>query len=74
MLYRIAVRNELVDPKISLSALAEMNKTEHNERVHQLAKKQGGTSNQTVIVQLNDPRLQPSKLDEAPAHLIKDIN
>ena len=74
MLYRIAVRNEISDPKVAISAMAELTKTEHNARVHQLNKKQGGNSSQTVVVQIADSRLQPSKLDEAPAHLLKDVN
>ena len=74
MLYRIAVRNEICDPKVAISAIAEMNKLVHNDRVHQLNKKTGGTATQTVIVQLGDSRLKPTALDEAPAHLIKDVN
>lgn len=74
MLYRIAVRNEISDPKVSISAIAEMNKLVHNDRVHDLNKKTGGNATQTVIVQLGDSRLKPSALDEAPAHLIKDVN
>ena len=74
MLYRIAVRNEISDPKVAISAIAEMNKLVHNERVHQLNQKQGGTSQQTIIVQLGDPRLKPSALDNAPRHLIRDLN
>ena len=74
MLYRIAVANEINDPRISIAAIAELNKTEHNDRTHQLNQKQGGTSNQTVIVQLGDARLKPSSLDAAPKHLMRDIN
>ncbi len=74
MLYRIAVRNEISDPKVSISAIAEMNKLVHNDRVHDLNTRTGGTSNQTVIVQLGDARLKPTALDVAPKHLIKDIN
>jgi hypothetical protein len=74
MLYRIAVRAEIPEPKIAIAALAELSKTEHNAKTRQMQQKQGGTSNQTVVVQIADARLKPSKLDDAPAHLIKDLN
>jgi hypothetical protein len=74
MLYRIAVRAEIPEPKIAIAALAELSKTEHNAKTRQMQQKQGGTSNQTVVVQIADGRLKPSKLDESPVHLLKDVN
>ena len=74
MLYRIAVRAELDEPKIAIAAIAELNRSAHNERTYKLNEKQGGTSQQMVVVQIGDARLKPSNLDQAPRHLIRDVN
>lgn len=75
MCYRIALRNEISDPKVALAAIQELNKLDHNDRQHALNQKQGGQRTQTVVVQLADPRLKQTSLDDAPKHLmVKDVN
>ena len=52
LLYRIAARNELIDPRVSISAIAEINKMTHQGQV--LAKGGGGPSNVVQIIINND--------------------
>jgi hypothetical protein len=78
LLWRVALNNELVDPRVSISAIGEINRMTL-DTPQQIAKEQQNTDLQnspTVIIQLQDARLTPSKLDELPNHMktIKDVN
>jgi len=75
MLYRIACRNELTDPRTSIAALAEINRTKNDTPEAKARAKQNLDISQQpqVIIQLADPRLTASPLDELPPTM-KDIN
>jgi hypothetical protein len=60
MLWRIAARNEIDDARVSLSAIGEMNKMEHNEKV--LAA--GGAGNQPINISINQTLMPRGALDK----------
>lgn len=52
LLWRIATKNELIDPRVAISAVSELNKMSHQGQV--LAKGGGGPSNVVQIVINNE--------------------
>ena len=75
MLWRIAVDNEKADPRTTISALAEINRSKADTPDAIIKKKENDTlTNQPqVIIQLQDARLTASPLDELP-NSMRDIN
>ena len=76
MLWRIAAANEIKDPRTSIAAIAEINRTKGDTPdALTKAKDNAGLQGQpTIIIQLADNRLKSSPLDELPTHMIKDVN
>lgn len=78
LLWRIALSNEELDPKTSISAIAEINRMKVDTDAAQAKIEERKNSTSTgeqpqVIIQLADPRLKPTALD-APNPNIKDVN
>jgi hypothetical protein len=75
MLWRIAASNELSDPRTSIAAIAEINRTKADTPIDAAkAKENIDLQNMPqVIIQIADPRLVASPLDELPSTM-KDIN
>lgn len=73
LLWRIALNNEEINPRTSVSAIAEINKMKADTQADEAKREAEKTIGEQpqVIIQLNDPRLLPSKLDQ---HTMKDIN
>jgi len=73
MLWGIAMREEENDPRTSIAAVGEINRMKTDTDAAKEKSKQNETLNgaTTLIIQLSDSRLAPSKLDQHP---IKDIN
>lgn len=61
LLYRIATRNELTDPRVSIAAVAEINKMSHQGQV--LAKGGGGGSGNVVQIVINNETFPRGALD-----------
>lgn len=75
LLWRIALNNEILDPKTSISAIAEINRmtTDTAAQKAKITENSDLSKAPQVIIQLQDSRLTPSVLDELPNHM-KDVN
>jgi len=75
LLWRIALNNEDIDPKTSISAIAEINRmtTDTDAQKAKISENSDLSKSPQVIIQLQDSRLTPSVLDELPNHM-KDVN
>ena len=73
LLWRIALNNEDINPRTSISAIAEINKMKADTEADHAKREQEKSINEQpqVIIQLQDPRLLPSQLDQ---RTMKDIN
>lgn len=65
ILWRIALNNEEINPRTSVSAIAEINKMKADTQADHAKLEAESKLNDKpqVIIQLNDPRLLPSPLD-----------
>lgn len=65
LLWRIALNNEDMNPRTSVSAIAELNKMKADSQADhaKLESERTLTDKPQVIIQLTDPRLLPSPLD-----------
>jgi hypothetical protein len=65
LLWRIALNNELKNPRTSISAVAEINKMKADTEAFKVKLESERTISESpqVIIQLADPRLLPSPLD-----------
>ena len=78
LLWSIALNNQDIDPKTSISAIAEINRmtTDTDAAKAKIRENSDLSKEPTIVLQLMDSRLTPSPLDELPAHLayMKDVN
>jgi hypothetical protein len=71
LLWRIALNNEILDPRISIAAVGEINRMQTDTPAAQAKLKQNTDlgSQGNVIIQIQDSRLTASKLDDLPNHM-----